>query len=125
MYNLEDLFTDKSYKCSTYKYKTLTQEICVLETASTDYDLTGQILWPASDLLSRYIFDNSQHFLHKTILELGAGGGLPGLVATQYADVVIATDNEPIVLDLLKENYEKYKGEDVKQWVIHYIYIYI
>ena len=29
-----------------------------LHGASTDFDLTGQVLWPSSELLARFLFEN-------------------------------------------------------------------
>lgn len=40
----------------------------------------------------------------KNVLELGAGAGLTGLVASQFSASVCLTDNNEIVLDLLEIN---------------------
>lgn len=40
----------------------------------------------------------------KKVLELGAGCGLPGLVASRYARLVILTDGSDTVVELLKRN---------------------
>lgn len=50
---------------------------------------TGHILYPAAIALSRFLELHAERLLHskdvkgkrKAVLELGAGGGLPGLVA--------------------------------------------
>jgi len=39
--SLTQLFTDTDYKLITYTYKDYKQDIYALQTASTDYDLTG------------------------------------------------------------------------------------
>ena len=46
----------------------------------TDHDLTGQIVWPASLLLSWFIHSKigRDSFENETVLELGAGCGLAG-----------------------------------------------
>ena len=53
-----------------------------LKTSSTDYDLTGQIIWKAADILSKYILDGfgERELKGKTVLELGSGPGLCALV---------------------------------------------
>ena len=53
-----------------------------MKTSSTDYDLTGQIIWKAADILSKYILDGfgERELKGKTVLELGSGPGLCALV---------------------------------------------
>lgn len=53
--------------------------------ACTDYDLTGQVIWPSSEALSKFIIDNKEKFQGRTVLELGAGAGLAGIVAANFA----------------------------------------
>jgi predicted nicotinamide N-methyase len=55
------------------------------KSATTDFDLTGQIIWPSAIDLGRFIIDNALLFKGKNVLELGAGAGLSGIVAYQYA----------------------------------------
>lgn len=73
---------------------------------AADYDLTGQILWPAARLLAGYLAAN------RTILEgcscaceLGAGLGLVGLLAAQKCPVIL-TDHNEVVLRVLSRNAE-------------------
>ena len=54
---LVGLFTDVDYKEIEFSYKDFKQTIYALKTSSTDYDLTGQIIWKAADILSKYILD--------------------------------------------------------------------
>ena len=87
----------------------MTVEVDCSQAASTDYDLTGQILWPVSVLLSHYITSNRGQDLLKGrhVVELGAGCGLPGLVAAHFANRVLLTDGNDVVLDLLTRNANK------------------
>ena len=43
--------------------------------------LWGHMLWNAGRILARYIEENPLVVKGKTVLELGAGAGLPGVVA--------------------------------------------
>ena len=52
-----DLFVDTDYQPITFEYKDFKQKVYALKTSSTDYDLTGQIIWKAADILSKYILD--------------------------------------------------------------------
>ena len=81
-----------------------------LSVPAADYDLTGQILWPAASLLADYLA------AHDTILkgcscacELGAGLGLVGLLAAQTCPVVL-TDHNDVVLKVLGRNAELNKA---------------
>jgi len=54
-----------------------------LKASSTDYDLTGQIIWKAADILSKYIIDEMGESIlkDKIVLELGSGPGLCALIS--------------------------------------------
>ena len=80
---MNDLFVDTDYQQLTFEHGDFKQMLYALKTSATDYDLTGQIIWKAADILSKYILDTlgPALFQHKTILELGSGPGLCGLVA--------------------------------------------
>eukprot|EP01053_Blabericola_migrator_P004742 Blabericola_migrator_1__4741@NODE_249_length_10888_cov_100_919231_g210_i0_p4_GENE_NODE_249_length_10888_cov_100_919231_g210_i0NODE_249_length_10888_cov_100_919231_g210_i0_p4_ORF_typecomplete_len242_score43_36Methyltransf_16/PF10294_9/3_9e32PrmA/PF06325_13/7_4e07Cons_hypoth95/PF03602_15/9_1e07Methyltransf_23/PF13489_6/1_6e06Methyltransf_31/PF13847_6/5e03Methyltransf_31/PF13847_6/8_5e06Methyltransf_9/PF08003_11/1e05MTS/PF05175_14/2_4e05Methyltransf_25/PF13649_6/9e05Ubie_methyltran/PF01209_18/0_000 len=69
--------------------------------ASTDYDLTGEVLWPMSKLMSVFILSHGELFKGKRILELGCGTGLPSFIALrQGAAHVHLTDGEACILDV-------------------------
>lgn len=52
--------------------------------AAADYDLTGQILWPAAALLAEYIAAHPDLVVgRRGACELGAGLGLVGFTALQ------------------------------------------
>jgi predicted nicotinamide N-methyase len=54
-------------------------------TRQTEQKDVGYVMWPSSVVLSKYMLHNSSHLLQKnqTILELGAGCGLVGLVTAK------------------------------------------
>lgn len=62
----------------------------------TDHDLTGQIVWPAAKLMSWFISTHSTLFERRNILELGAGTGLAGFVASQLGKKTIITDGNEV-----------------------------
>jgi hypothetical protein len=119
--DLDLLFTNIEYKTTTVTIPchnasddsdssdhVLSIDIASSPSASTDYDLTGQILWPVSNLLGHYLASQvgQEQLQNRRVVELGAGCGLPGLVAAQYAEKVVLTDGNEIVLDLLQQNVE-------------------
>lgn len=115
--DLDRLFTVTDYGLKDVEIKTrngpsnMTLQVWSTNQATTDYDLTGQILWPVCILLSHYVANASKQLAGKSVVELGAGGtGLPSLVAAHFADCVFATDgNGDVVLDLLKKNVENFR----------------
>ncbi len=56
------------------------------------HDDTGYIIWGASRLLSNLIYWGGSFFRKKSVLEIGAGLGLPGLLSAYFADKVWLTD---------------------------------
>lgn len=57
----------------------------------------GCATWDAAIILSRCIFENGRFFSGKTVVELGAGVGLPGIVCSWFAKSVWLTDYLPQV----------------------------
>lgn len=52
----------------------------------------------------RWIYLNKGIFEKKTVLELGSGPGLCGIVAAMYANAVVLSDYIPQLLNTMKEN---------------------
>lgn len=68
-------------------------------------DLLGLDIWPAAIELCSYISDNPALVAGKSVLELGAGVGLPGLLAGRLgASKVVLTDYEPQVVAHMAHN---------------------
>ena len=51
-------------------------------------------LWPSAIALSRFVVNHPHYIQHKKLAELGAGLGLPSLVAAGYADSVLCSDHD-------------------------------
>jgi len=65
----------------------------------------GFVMWPSAVILAHYIVDNPHLVQNKTVIELGSGCGLTGLVAAVMgAKSVIQTDCNDIVLHNLRDN---------------------
>lgn len=106
--NLQIPCHDQSQQDPSLSLSTIDVDVVCSNSASTDYDLTGQIVWPVSVLLAHFVASKKGQELvsGKNIIELGAGCGLPGLVATHFADKVHLTDGNETVMDLLERNHE-------------------
>ncbi|KAG7587731.1 S-adenosyl-L-methionine-dependent methyltransferase [Arabidopsis suecica] len=75
--------------------------ISVIENLKEEY---GLFVWPCSVILAEYVWQHRSRFRHSSILELGAGTSLPGLVAAKVGANVTLTDDasKPEVLDNMR-----------------------
>ncbi|CAK4187502.1 unnamed protein product [Aphanomyces euteiches] len=83
------LFVNERYTSTEYVFGDIRQDLLSSKAASTDHDLTGQVV----------LIDHE-----RTVLELGAGAGLAGFVASQFATRTAITDGNDVVLRLLDQN---------------------
>lgn len=73
-------------------------------------------VWPAAKALAQFILDNLKYTEGKRVIELGAGLGLPSLVAARNASTVLCTDSEPEAVAVAKASadYAKLKNFNVE-----------
>ena len=62
-------------------------------------------IWPASIALSQHIVSRSSFFKNKSVLEIGCGLGIPGIVAGKLGAQVTLTDYQQDALDLAAHNW--------------------
>lgn len=67
----------------------------------------GSVVWPSSIALAHEVA--TRGVAGKKILELGAGTGLPGIVAAALGAEVVQTDRQKLVLHVCKMNAERNK----------------
>ncbi|XP_042576809.1 methyltransferase-like protein 23 isoform X1 [Cyprinus carpio] len=60
----------------------------------------GMYVWPCAVVLSQYVWRARRELQHKTVLELGAGVSLPGVVAAKCGARVILSDSAELPLCL-------------------------
>ena len=67
---------------------------------------SGQYLWPAAAFTAKYLIQHWNALQATTIIELGAGVGVAGLVASKLPGCrkVVLTDYDPGAIQLLEEN---------------------
>ncbi len=70
-------------------------------------DPFGVVLWPASQVLAGRIAADPLSFRGKSVMELGAGTGLCSIVAASAGASVLATDTNPLTLQLLESAAER------------------
>jgi predicted nicotinamide N-methyase len=67
----------------------------------------GVSLWPSAIALSHEIANRAEDFRGRTVLELGAGTGLPGIVAASLGARVVQSEQDELALHLCKRNGER------------------
>ncbi|MBX9583312.1 MAG: methyltransferase domain-containing protein [Gemmataceae bacterium] len=67
----------------------------------------GVVLWPAALALAHEVATRAGEFAGRSVLELGAGVGLPGLVAAGVGARVVQTDRSELALALCRLNGER------------------
>ncbi|KAK5580801.1 hypothetical protein RB653_000825 [Dictyostelium firmibasis] len=112
--NVGDLFLNKSYVKKTIEYFGVDVKLNVLDSAATDFDLTGQVIWPSAQVLTQYIIKNQEEYKNKKILEVGSGVGVCGLFLARLGQPCTLSDNNEIVLDLLRLNVEESTADGYK-----------
>ncbi|KAL8150573.1 hypothetical protein V2J09_020381 [Rumex salicifolius] len=85
-------------------------EFADVSDSATGRVLTGSWTWDSAFVLSRYISTRSDSaeftLLGKTVLELGAGTGLPGLTAARLGATRVVLTDVPALLPGLRRNVE-------------------
>lgn len=80
----------------------------LLDSVQTDEDLEhfpyGLLLWASAVGLSKYLIERASLLPDTTVLELGAGIGLPGLVACSLGANVTQSDHHQAALTLARWN---------------------
>jgi predicted nicotinamide N-methyase len=81
-----------------------TIKVMCLQASSTDFDLTGQLIWPGAELLNNYLVQNFHILQGLSVIELGSGVGLTGLLCAHYCHHVVMTDHNATILKVMQRN---------------------
>jgi predicted nicotinamide N-methyase len=83
----------------------------------------GVVLWPAAIALAHEIATRPEAFRGRRVLELGAGTGLPGIVAASLGARVVQSDRQEGALTVCRLNGERngvpavdYRSDDWTAW---------
>uniref|UniRef100_A0A803L3X3 Uncharacterized protein n=1 Tax=Chenopodium quinoa TaxID=63459 RepID=A0A803L3X3_CHEQI len=69
----ESFFINDNYQLTTFTFGSQVLELFCLNSASTDFDLTGQLVWPGAVLLNEYLSKNAEMLQGLSVIELGSG----------------------------------------------------
>ncbi|VVA37559.1 PREDICTED: N-lysine methyltransferase [Prunus dulcis] len=108
----ESFFIDDNYQLTTFTFGSQVIELLCLQSASTDFDLTGQLVWPGAMLLNDYLSKNAELLQGCTVLELGSGVGITGILCSRFCSKVVLTDHNEEVLKILKKNIELHASSE-------------
>uniref|UniRef100_A0A7N0TID5 Uncharacterized protein n=1 Tax=Kalanchoe fedtschenkoi TaxID=63787 RepID=A0A7N0TID5_KALFE len=100
----ESFFINDNYQLSSFTFGSHVLELFCLQSASTDFDLTGQIVWPGAMLMNNFISNNPHILKGSSIIELGSGVGITGLLCSRFCSEILLTDHNEEVLKILKKN---------------------
>ncbi|KAJ6905433.1 protein N-lysine methyltransferase METTL21A [Populus alba x Populus x berolinensis] len=70
---------------------------------AADFDLTGQLVWPGALLLNDYLAKNAEMLQGCSIIELGSGVGVTGILCSRFCPQLLLTDHND---EILKKNIE-------------------
>jgi predicted nicotinamide N-methyase len=81
----------------------------------------GVTLWPAAIALAHDVASRADALPGKTVLELGAGTGLPGIVAASLGARVVQTDRDELAMSACQRNCERNRVENVEHRLADWI----
>ncbi|CAA0826213.1 Putative methyltransferase family protein [Striga hermonthica] len=102
----ESFFISDNYQLTRFTFGSHVLELYCLQSASTDFDLTGQLVWPGAELLNDFLSKNADMLHGCSVIELGSGVGITGILCSRFCEKVVMTDHNDEVLKILKRNIE-------------------
>jgi predicted nicotinamide N-methyase len=75
----------------------------------------GVMLWPASIALAHEVLARAAELPGKRVLELGAGTGVPGIVAASLGARVLQTDRSEVALHVCAMNVERNRAAGIER----------
>uniref|UniRef100_A0ACD5WNB8 Uncharacterized protein n=2 Tax=Avena sativa TaxID=4498 RepID=A0ACD5WNB8_AVESA len=99
-------FMNRDYEMKTFTYGSQVLHLLCSSSASTDYDLTGQLVWPGAVLMNTYLSEHPETVKGRSVIELGSGIGITGILCSRFCKEVVLTDHNDEVLEIIKKNIE-------------------
>ncbi|XP_039015313.1 protein N-lysine methyltransferase METTL21A-like isoform X1 [Hibiscus syriacus] len=99
-------FINDNYQLTTFTFGSHVLQLYCLQSASTDFDLTGQLVWPGAMLLNDFLSKNAELLQGCSMIELGSGVGITGMLCSRFCRQILLTDHNEEVLKILRRNIE-------------------
>jgi methyltransferase-like protein 23 len=80
----------------------------------------GVALWPAAIALAHDVASRADDLRGRRVLELGAGTGLPGIVAASLGASVVQTDRNELAMSVCKRNGERNGARSVDYRIVEW-----
>ncbi|GAM21709.1 hypothetical protein SAMD00019534_048840, partial [Acytostelium subglobosum LB1] len=107
MFN-SDMFVNRDYVKKKIVVNNIDINVYLLNSAATDYDLTGQVIWPAASMLTHYIVNDVDRYSNDNkVLEVGSGVGICGMFLARLGKQCVMSDYHDVVLELLEKNVQQ------------------
>ncbi|KAE8711352.1 protein N-lysine methyltransferase METTL21A-like isoform X2 [Hibiscus syriacus] len=94
----ESFFINDNYQLTTFTVGSHVLLLYCLQSASTDFDLTGQLVWPGAMLLNDFLSKNDELLQGCSMIELGSGVGITGMLCSRFCRQILLTDHNDEIL---------------------------
>ncbi|GMN65058.1 hypothetical protein TIFTF001_034131 [Ficus carica] len=94
----KSFFINDDYQLTKFTFGSEVIELLCLQSASTDFDLTGQLVWPGAMILNDYLSSYADMLKGCSVIELGSGVGITGILCSRFCRQLVLTDHNEEVL---------------------------
>ncbi|XP_010907990.1 uncharacterized protein [Elaeis guineensis] len=91
----ESFFVNRDYDLTTFTFGSHVLNLFCLRSAS---------IWPGAVLLNNYLSKNAEILDGNSVIELGSGVGITGILCSRFCREVVLTDHNEEVLEIMKKN---------------------
>ncbi|XP_062190364.1 uncharacterized protein LOC133893376 isoform X2 [Phragmites australis] len=90
-------FVDRSYEMTTFTFGSQVLHLLCLRAAS---------MWPGAVLMNNYLSEHPETVKGRSVIELGSGVGITGILCSRFCKEVVLTDHNDEVLEIINKNIE-------------------
>ncbi|XP_020691900.1 protein N-lysine methyltransferase METTL21A isoform X2 [Dendrobium catenatum] len=94
----DSFFVNRDYELTTFNFGNSALQLFCLRSSSR------QLVWPGAVLLNNYLSGNPKMLEGLSIIELGSGVGITGILCSRFCSEVVLTDHNEEVLEILRKN---------------------
>ncbi|CAN4120995.1 unnamed protein product [Withania somnifera] len=102
----ESFFINDDYQITDFTFGPHVLKLYCLQSSSR------QLVWPGAVLLNDYLTKNADMLQGCSVIELGSGVGITGVLCSRFCREVVMTDHNDEVLKILKKNIKLQESSD-------------